>query len=55
MDEFTSKLLTLLDLIEINHEDKDKVHMLCQQRFDIAKDAGYRVEFEHFEVSGRLQ
>ena len=54
MDEFTAKLLTLLDLIEINHEDKDKVHELCEQRFDIARDAGYTVKFEHFEVSESL-
>lgn len=55
MDQFTEKLLTLLDLIEVNYEDKDKVHVLCLQRFDLAREAGYTVEFESIQVTDRMQ
>lgn len=40
-----SALLTLLDRIEIETEDETTIHDLCKQRFQIAEDHGFTIEF----------
>ena len=49
MTEMESKLLSLLDLIEITGDTT-----LASQRFDIGREAGYTIEFTNERVSGEL-
>lgn len=50
---YSSALLTLLDRIEVTTDDDD-THDLCVQRFQIATDAGFTIEFGA-PASGRMQ
>ncbi len=43
-DSFGSALLTLLDRIELETDD-ETTRTLCKQRFQIARDHGFTVEF----------
>ncbi len=52
-DSFGSALLTLLDRIEMETKDKT-TRALCKQRFQIAKDYGFTVEFGE-PASGVMQ
>lgn len=44
MDELTSELLTLLDLIE-NESDEQRIQDIAHQRFEICKKHGLTVRF----------
>ena len=44
MDEFTQQLLSILDRIELTTNDPE-IERLTGQRFELAKQHGYTVEF----------
>ena len=48
---YLGSLCTLLDKIELASDDEDAVRQLCHQRFEIARNHGFTVEFEN-ETSG---
>ena len=50
---YVTALLTLLDRIEMETDDKT-THALCKQRFQIARDHGFTVEFGE-PASGVIQ
>ena len=52
-DSFGSALLTLLDRIELETDD-ETTRALCKQRFQIAEDHGFTVEFGE-PASGMVQ
>lgn len=49
MSDFEKKLLTLLDLIEVQEDST-----LAVQRFDIAEEFGYTVEITSERTSGMM-